>query len=453
MPVTGNGHPGRRVQYAALPYRVRSDGEVQVRLITSRETRRWVIPKGWPIKGLSPAKTAAREAYEEAGLMGAIARDAVGIYTYEKNLGIRSVLCDVMVFPLKVKRHLQKWPERSQRYGFWFSIDTAAAAVQEEDLKGLILSFGEFMAVRLAAKREAEAAAAAKKKDVKPASKSADKSAAKRAPATALPTETGTDHAAPPAEGGSNRAATLSRKGAQRHSARQQPGVSGEPAAVSSMAGASKAAGGTAGKAEPRGMHPATPEEVGPDLSKPGTKSKKAQAKAKKAPSKAKKGPPVEAEPPVAARDASGVEPPDPVASTSSTARSGTTARAADPARKRPVTKPVPAAKAGAAPVAKAAVSRAVKSSPKPASRAAAQLAAGPAKTAVRADKGVKATLPLAGLRAEQESAPVPEGGLPVAKKLPKKVIAKGKRTSALAKAPRAEGPSQPSGRGRGGKR
>ncbi|WP_454916012.1 NUDIX domain-containing protein [Xanthobacter sediminis] len=170
MPVAGNGHPGRRVQYAALPYRVRRDGEVQLRLITSRETRRWVIPKGWPIKGLSPAKTAAREAYEEAGLMGSIAREAIGIYTYEKKIGIRSVLCDVMVFPLKVKRHLQKWPERAQRYGFWFSIDTAAAAVQEEDLKALILAFGDYMAARLAAKRMAEAsgapppAAAGKKK-------------------------------------------------------------------------------------------------------------------------------------------------------------------------------------------------------------------------------------------------------------------------------------------------
>lgn len=175
MPVTGNGHPGRRVQYAALPYRVRSDGEVQVRLITSRETRRWVIPKGWPIKGLSPAKTAAREAYEEAGLMGAIAREAIGIYTYEKNLGIRSVLCDVMVFPLKVKRHLNKWPERSQRYGFWFSVETAAAAVQEEDLKGLILSFGELLSARLAAKR----AKAAAKDEAKPEAKSATKSVAK----------------------------------------------------------------------------------------------------------------------------------------------------------------------------------------------------------------------------------------------------------------------------------
>ncbi|MEP9352214.1 NUDIX domain-containing protein [Xanthobacter sp. KR7-65] len=139
---------GRRVQYAALPYRVRRDGEVQIRLITSRETRRWVIPKGWPIKGLTPPKTAARESYEEAGLVGVVAREPMGMYSYEKRIGTRSVLCDVLVFPFKVKRLLQKWPERFQRYGFWFSVETAAAAVQEPDLTELILSFGAVMARR-----------------------------------------------------------------------------------------------------------------------------------------------------------------------------------------------------------------------------------------------------------------------------------------------------------------
>lgn len=154
MPIAG-GHPGRRVQYAALPYRVRRDGEVQIRLITSRETRRWVIPKGWPMKGLSPPKAAARECYEEAGLMGTVSREPIGMYTYEKRLGTRSVLCDVLVFPLKVKRLLQKWPERFQRYGFWFSIDSAAGAVHEEELAELIRAFGEMMARKQEAKRRA----------------------------------------------------------------------------------------------------------------------------------------------------------------------------------------------------------------------------------------------------------------------------------------------------------
>lgn len=158
LPTGAGASTGRRVQYAALPYRVRRDGEVQIRLITSRETRRWVIPKGWPIKGLTPPKTAARETYEEAGLVGVVGREPLGLYTYEKRLGTRSVLCDVLVFPFKVKRSLQKWPERFQRYGFWFSIDSAAAAVQEEDLSELIRAFGDLMARRWAAKLEEKAA-------------------------------------------------------------------------------------------------------------------------------------------------------------------------------------------------------------------------------------------------------------------------------------------------------
>jgi 8-oxo-dGTP pyrophosphatase MutT (NUDIX family) len=78
--------PPTRVQYGALPYRLDDDGSVEVLLVTSRETKRWIIPKGWPIKGLKPSKAAAREAYEEAGVRGRIAGRAFGHYVYEKLL-------------------------------------------------------------------------------------------------------------------------------------------------------------------------------------------------------------------------------------------------------------------------------------------------------------------------------------------------------------------------------
>ncbi len=152
----------RRVQYAALPYRQRQDGEIQIRLITSRETRRWVIPKGWPMKDLSPSKAAAREAYEEAGLLGSISSEPLGLYSYDKRLTLKTVPCDVMVFPLKVKRYVKKWPERSERFGFWFSVESAAAAVQEEDLRLIILAFGDLMAARFAEKRSRQPADAAR---------------------------------------------------------------------------------------------------------------------------------------------------------------------------------------------------------------------------------------------------------------------------------------------------
>jgi 8-oxo-dGTP pyrophosphatase MutT (NUDIX family) len=73
-------------------------------LVTSRETRRWIIPKGWPQKGKPPHDSAAREAYEEAGVVGAVARCPVGSFAYEKRFkNGRVVVCEVYVFPLKVK--------------------------------------------------------------------------------------------------------------------------------------------------------------------------------------------------------------------------------------------------------------------------------------------------------------------------------------------------------------
>src|ERR1700726_1179051 len=76
----------KRVQYAALPYRVRRNFGTEVMLVTSRETRRWIIPKGWPHKGKTPHRSAAREAFEEAGVVGAVGSRPVGSFSYEKRL-------------------------------------------------------------------------------------------------------------------------------------------------------------------------------------------------------------------------------------------------------------------------------------------------------------------------------------------------------------------------------
>ncbi|QTL05424.1 NUDIX hydrolase [Aquabacter sp. L1I39] len=164
---------------------------MQLRLVTSRETRRWVIPKGWPMKGIPPHKAAAREAYEEAGLLGSIASTPLGIYRYDKRLSAtRSVLCDVMVFPMKVKRYLKKWPERSQRVGFWFSIETAASVVQEPELASLILEFGTLMAERHAEKRaKQEALAQAKAAEATPKQAATKTAASKKAAANPVATD------------------------------------------------------------------------------------------------------------------------------------------------------------------------------------------------------------------------------------------------------------------------
>jgi len=111
-------------------------------LITSRGTRRWVIPKGWPIRGLKPHRAAEREAYEEAGLKGRIEKIAIGTYAYEKRLatGI-AVPCEVSVFPFQVTSQRQRWPEMGQRDGRWFSPEEAADLVQEEGLQQLLRGF------------------------------------------------------------------------------------------------------------------------------------------------------------------------------------------------------------------------------------------------------------------------------------------------------------------------
>jgi len=131
-----------RPQYAALPYRVAET--VEILLITSRETGRWVIPKGWPMKARTPAEAAAREAFEEAGVVGEIAQKPFGSYPYVKYL--KSGLgrpCKVKVFPLRVIVQEEEWPEKHQRTAQWFAWADAAAAVQELRLGRIIRKFGK----------------------------------------------------------------------------------------------------------------------------------------------------------------------------------------------------------------------------------------------------------------------------------------------------------------------
>jgi 8-oxo-dGTP pyrophosphatase MutT (NUDIX family) len=108
-------------------------------LVTSRETRRWIIPKGWPKRGKSPHWSAAREAFEEAGVVGPVGRRPVGSFSYEKRLkNGRSVECEVRVFPLEVKRQSKAWPEKQERQVKWLSASKAAEKVNDPVLSKLI---------------------------------------------------------------------------------------------------------------------------------------------------------------------------------------------------------------------------------------------------------------------------------------------------------------------------
>jgi 8-oxo-dGTP pyrophosphatase MutT (NUDIX family) len=131
-----------RAQFAALPWRRSAAGDVEVLLITSRETRRWVIPKGWPIKGKSSAKSAAREAFEEAGVTGKVGKRAVGAYAYDKRLkNGRLQHVRVRVFALQVEGEADVYPEVGQREKHWATLDEAARLVDEAELMVILATF------------------------------------------------------------------------------------------------------------------------------------------------------------------------------------------------------------------------------------------------------------------------------------------------------------------------
>jgi 8-oxo-dGTP pyrophosphatase MutT (NUDIX family) len=138
-----------RRQYAALPFRSRGDSGLQIMLVTSRDTGRWIIPKGWPNAREAPHASAEREALEEAGVVGIVGRHAIGTYVYEKRLaGGAVVFCEVLVFPLEVEGQQDDWPEKEERRFQWFSPDDAANAVREPALREIILNIRGFCGCR-----------------------------------------------------------------------------------------------------------------------------------------------------------------------------------------------------------------------------------------------------------------------------------------------------------------
>lgn len=128
-------------QVAALCYRLRHR-RVEILMVTSRDTGRWVLPKGWPMAGRGPADSAAREAFEEAGAMGKVSTLPLGSYGYDKRLGEGFALpCRVSVYPLAVRRLVDDFPERRQRVRRWMSPREAADRVAEPELAALLEAF------------------------------------------------------------------------------------------------------------------------------------------------------------------------------------------------------------------------------------------------------------------------------------------------------------------------
>lgn len=137
----GRGLP---IQTGALPWRLGRGNRTEVLLVTGRNSGRWMIPKGWPIRGKSLAKAAAQEAFEEAGVKGTISTKPLGSFRHVKQYSVaKPIEVSVLVHSLWVDCELSKWPELGQRERRWFSLDEATACVDSKELGGLILRLGD----------------------------------------------------------------------------------------------------------------------------------------------------------------------------------------------------------------------------------------------------------------------------------------------------------------------
>ncbi len=133
-------------QSGVIPYRWRQAEEthkdgLDVLLITTRKQKRWIIPKGIVEPDLSPRESAAKEAFEEAGIEGEVAERPIGNYTREKWGGT----CTIQVFPFQVTNMLDEWPEGDRRKREWLRLEDAAARVQEDQLKTLLCKLPEYL--------------------------------------------------------------------------------------------------------------------------------------------------------------------------------------------------------------------------------------------------------------------------------------------------------------------
>lgn len=139
------GKPIRQV--AAIPFRLDGSGNVEVLLITSSTTNRFIVPKGWPMRGKSGKKAAVTEAKEEAGVTGKALKQPLGVYSYWKRLSNRFVNVTVTVYLLPVAEILPDWKESERRRRAWLSPADAATLIDEPELASLIGSMAN--AVRL----------------------------------------------------------------------------------------------------------------------------------------------------------------------------------------------------------------------------------------------------------------------------------------------------------------
>lgn len=137
----GGAKGSARTQFAALCWR-KKRGKVQILLVTSRRRKRWIVPKGWPMEGKTPAECALIEAWEEAGVQGVASDACIGVYSYARlREGEAIIPCLAMLYPVQVKTLKKKFPEVRDRRRKWVSRKKAAKMVGQRELQKLIIGF------------------------------------------------------------------------------------------------------------------------------------------------------------------------------------------------------------------------------------------------------------------------------------------------------------------------
>lgn len=127
-------------QSAVLPFMFRK-GRLELLLITSIRTKRWILPKGHIEPGLNARESAEFEALEEAGVVGEMKLRSIGAYNYRKHPERGGYRCSVRVFAMKVTQVLDDYPEKELRERKWMSVRKALKFVQEPELRSLIKRF------------------------------------------------------------------------------------------------------------------------------------------------------------------------------------------------------------------------------------------------------------------------------------------------------------------------
>ncbi|WP_028957233.1 NUDIX hydrolase [Sulfitobacter sp. 20_GPM-1509m] len=129
----------KRLQVAALCHRTKGD-DTEVLLVTSRDSGRWIIPKGWPIRGLKSSEAALQEAWEEAGVRNSKATPApIGTYTYDKRQSTGwDMPVETLVYSVSVNELSEEFPEAHERTRRWVLSRDAADMVAEPELQMIL---------------------------------------------------------------------------------------------------------------------------------------------------------------------------------------------------------------------------------------------------------------------------------------------------------------------------